>query len=378
MRALIPVLLCAALLACERTPRVAPPGEQGRVGTAIAEPPGAPAIPVAGPRPSVGELLEQAAGIGPLKAVVVARDGVIVAERGYGGVSPDSPTNIKSASKTVVSALVGIAIDKGVLTGTGQPIAPLLRDDLPADPDPRLAKVTVGHLLSMQAGLASTSGADYGRWVASDDWVRAALAQPFVDEPGGAMLYSTGSTHLLSAILARATRRSTLELARDWLGPQDGFAIASWDRDPQGIHFGGNNMAMSTRSLLAFGELYRNGGRTADGRRLLSEEWIAASWQPRTRSRYTGDGYGYGWFLREIGGEPVRYAWGYGGQMLYVVPSLGLTVAMTSDAGEPSARTGHRDALHRLLAEIIASVRAAPGSEATDAADAGDPRPGGY
>lgn len=309
------------------------------------------------PPPAVPALLEDAAELGPLKAVVVAHQGVVVAERGYDGAGPDTPTNIKSASKTVVSALVGIAIDKGVLQGADQRVAPLLRDDLPPDPNPRMARLTVGHLLSMQAGLERTSGPYYGRWVTSGNWVRAALARPFVDEPGGAMLYSTGSSHLLSAILARAGGGSTLALAREWLGPQEGFAIAAWDTDPQGIHFGGNNMAMSTRSLLAFGEIYRNGGVAADGRRLLSQEWIDASWQARTQSRFTGDDYGYGWFLREIAGEPVRYAWGYGGQMLYVVPTLGLTVAMTSDDSEASARSGHRDALHALVAGIIASVR---------------------
>ncbi len=297
--------------------------------------------------------------------------GAVVAERGYGGARPESPTNIKSASKSVVSALVGIAIDKGVIKGTSQPIAPLLRADLPPQPDPRLAQVTIGHLLSMQAGLARTSGGSYGRWVSGTNWVRGALAQPFVDEPGGAMLYSTGSTHLLSAILTRASGRLTLELAREWLEPQDGFAITGWDRDPQGIYFGGNNMAMSTRSLLAFGELYRNGGRTADGRQLLSQAWVTASWEPRTASRYNGDGYGYGWFLREIGGEQVRFAWGYGGQMLYIVPSMQLTVAMTSDESAASARSGHRDAMHHLLAAIIASVRVQPRSHVADAAAAG-------
>lgn len=76
-------------------------------------------------------------------------------------------------------------------------------------------------------------------------------------------------------------------------------------------------------------------------------------------------------FLREIGGEPVRYAWGYGGQMLYVVPSLQVTVAMTSDDSAGSARSGHRDALHALLADIIAWVRARPeGGESTVAAPA--------
>lgn len=333
-----------------------PPVQVSAAPTAVATDPAAV-------RAALAALLDQASAIEPLKAVAIAHDGDVIAERGYRGSTPATPTNIKSASKSVMSALVGIAIDRDVLEGTDQPIAPLLRDDLPPDPDPRLAQVTIGHLLSMQAGLGRTSGANYGRWVSSRNWVRSALAQPFVDEPGGAMLYSTGSTHLLSAILAGATGRSTLDLAREWLGPQHGFAITAWDRDPQGIHLGGNNMAMSTRSLLAFGELYRNGGRSRDGQQLVPPEWIEASWQPRTASRFTGDAYGYGWFLRDIAGEPVRYAWGYGGQMLYIVPSLRLTVAMTSDDSEASARSGHRDALHQLMGRIITTVRDGPLAE---------------
>lgn len=331
------------------------------LATAVAQ--AAAAGPAPGPgdtpattRDRLTDVLDEAAGLEALKAAVVAHRGEVVAGRGYRGHSPDTPANIKSASKSVISALVGIAIDKGVLDGPDQKIAPILARDLPADPDPRLNDITIGHLLSMQAGLERTSGANYGSWVASRNWVRDALARPFVDVPGGAMLYSTGSTHLLSAILSRATGRTTRDLARDWLGPLEGFAISGWERDPQGIYLGGNQMAMSTRSLLAFGELYRRGGLTADGRRLLSQDWIDRSWQQRTRSRFTGDGYGYGWFLREIGGHDVRYAWGYGGQMLYIVPDLDLTVAMTSEDTASAARNGHRDALHRLMAEIIAAV----------------------
>ena len=172
------------------------------------------------------------------------------------------------------------------------------------------------------------------------------------------MLYSTGSSHLLSAILTRETGKTTLELAREWLGPLDGFAITAWDRDPQGIYFGGNQMAMSTTSLLAFGELYRNGGRARDGTQIITQDWINQSWQHRTNSRFTGDEYGYGWFMRDIAGQDVIYAWGYGGQMLYIVPALELTVAMTSDETKPSARTGYRDRLHGLMGDIIDRVAA--------------------
>ncbi len=305
---------------------------------------------------ALGFVLDRANALGPLRCVVVSLDGKEIAARSYHGGSPDTPTNIKSASKSVISALVGIAIDKGVLEGVDQKIAPILARDLPDNPDPRLAEVTVGNLLSMQAGLGRTSGPNYGRWVSSRNWVRAALAEPFDGDPGGDMLYSTGSTHLLSAILTRVGGKSTLELAREWLGPVEGFSIGAWDRDPQGIYVGGNQMAMSPRSLLAFGELYRNGGRNRAGDQIVSRNWVAESWKVRTHSIYSGDGYGYGWFMREIGGQPVIYAWGFGGQMLYIVPALGLTVAMTSIPDDPSAQSGHRDDLHALLAEIIAAV----------------------
>lgn len=305
----------------------------------------------------LGDLLDEAQQLEPLKAVLALREGEVLAERGYRGNDADTPSNIKSASKSIVSALVGIAIERGLLEGTDQKIAPILRNRIPDDPDPRIEEITIGHLLSMQAGLGRTSGANYGRWVASRDWVRAALAMPFDDEPGGRMLYSTGSTHLLSAILTRVGERSTLELAREWLGPLEDFRIAGWDRDPQGIYLGGNQMAMSARSLAAFGELYRRGGVSEDGERLFSQDWIDESWRRRTNSRFNGDGYGYGWFLRRIAGEDVRYGWGYGGQMLYVVPALDLTIVMISREDNPSARTGYRNDLHALAAGIIEAAR---------------------
>lgn len=307
-------------------------------------------------RAALGPALDRANGLGPLRCVAVAINGSEVVARGYHGGSPDGSTNIKSASKSVISALVGIAIDKGVLEGADQKIAPLLARDMPDDPDPRMADITIGNLLSMQAGLGRTSGPNYGRWVSSRNWVRAALAEPFDGDPGGPMLYSTGSTHLLSAILTRVGGKSTRELAREWLEPVEGFSIGGWDRDPQGIYVGGNQMAMTPRSLLAFGELYRNGGKNKAGEQVVSEAWVRESWRVRTHSIYSGDGYGYGWFMRQIGGQDVVYAWGYGGQMLYIVPALGLTVAMTSLPDDPSARSGHRDDLHGLLGEIIGAV----------------------
>lgn len=300
----------------------------------------------------MAEVSARAAQLPRLHALLVARHGTILFERRFSGPALDRPVNIKSASKTLLSALAGIAIDRGVIRGVDSRIAPFLAAELPANPDPRLHRIEIGHLLSMQAGLGPTSGAHYGAWVSSPNWVRFALARPFEDEPGGRMIYSTGSSHLLSAVLTRASGRTTLALARDWLAEPLGINLPPWPQDPQGIYFGGNEMLMSPRDLLRFGELYRRGGEM-DGRRILSARWIEESWRPRGVSPWSGNGYGYGWFARQSRGHQVRFAWGYGGQMLFVVPDLALTVVMISDPTPHARAESHVPELHRLLDDGI-------------------------
>ena len=131
----------------------------------------------------------EAGSLPRLHAIIVARHGEILAEHRFKGPTLDRPVNIKSASKSVLSALVGIAIGRKILKGTDQKIAPVLRPDIPPGADPRIERIEIGHLLSMRAGLDRTSGPNYGAWTSSPNWVRHALSRPFVAEPGGQMLY---------------------------------------------------------------------------------------------------------------------------------------------------------------------------------------------
>lgn len=269
----------------------------------------------------------------------------------------ETPVNIKSLSKTVLAALVGAALEQGVFEGADQPVIEPLGDRVPASATDGVERITLGHLLSLQAGLQRTSGRHYGRWVVSENWVHYVLTRPFVDEPGGRMLYSSGSSHLLSAALTEASGRSTLTLAREWLGEPLGITIPAWDRDPQGIYFGGNNMLLSPRDLVEIGELYRNGGRVGE-HRVFPENWVEESWIGRGESAYTDDPYGYGWFLRRLAGEPGYYGRGFGGQLLYVIPSLELTVVMTSDPTPPSPGSRYlRQQLQLIERYIIPAVR---------------------
>jgi CubicO group peptidase (beta-lactamase class C family) len=316
---------------------------------------------------------ERARGLDQLHGLVVSRDGEIAMAEAFRGPSLETPVNVKSVSKTLVAALVGAALDRGDLPG-GVPdgafrtlgeVAPGL---IPEGADPRVAEIRLADLLSLQAGLARTSGANYGAFVASPDWVAHVLTRPFVAAPGAGFLYSTGSTHVLGAALAAATGRSLLEMARDWLGAPLDIEIPPWTRDPQGRYLGGNNMALSPLALWRFGEACRQGG-TWQGRRVLPRAWLEASWRPRAVSPFSGHAYGWGWFLARLDDAPggvaragrdlepeLIYARGYGGQMLYLVPRLALTVAVTSDPTRPARSAGYAGALHRLLAEEIVSA----------------------
>jgi len=291
----------------------------------------------------------RAAELERLRALVVVHRGEIVLAEAFRGPALAQPVNVKSVSKTIVATLAGIALDRGVLAGVDQPVAPLLGELVPAGVDPRVADITVAHLLTMQAGLERTSGANYGGWVQSPNWVADALARPFVAEPGARMLYSTGSYHLLAVALARAAGRDLLTLARDWLGEPLDVAVPPWTRDPQGHYLGGNNMALAPLALARFAETWRRLGRYA-GTRVVSADWVEAAWTPRTRSPWSGDRYGYGWFLTRFAGAEVAYARGYGGQMVYVVPSRELSVVVTSDPTRPARSHGYVGDLHDLVA----------------------------
>ncbi|HVE77831.1 MAG TPA: serine hydrolase [Gemmatimonadaceae bacterium] len=296
-----------------------------------------------------------------LRSLLVAWRGVLVGERYFHGATRAAPANIKSASKSVISALVGVAIAEGRLAGLHQTIGELL----PAETrglDPEKRAITVGDLLTMRSGLETTSFESYGRWVASRNWVRSALERPLVARPGTEMIYSTGNTHLLSAILTRATGMSTHRFAQRALGAPLGIRIRPWTTDPQGIYFGGNEMRMTPRDMLALGRLYLAGGRSPAGRAVLPRGWVDSSWVPRGVSGWSGYEYGYGWWIRDAAGEagrryPVYFAWGYGGQYIFVVPDLSLVVVTTSDPNATTRERGHLDAIHALLDyDIIPAV----------------------
>jgi CubicO group peptidase (beta-lactamase class C family) len=299
-----------------------------------------------------GRITERAGELARLQSVLVSVDGRLVEEHYFNGARPGHAANLKSASKSVLSALVGIALDRGYLSSVRDSIAKYFPEHLTGTDSAQKKTITIEDLLTMRSGLEGTSNVNYGRWVQSSNWVRHVLTRPLVDEPGSRMIYSTGNSHLLSALLTKATRMSTFEFARRHLAEPLGEPIPPWTRDPQGIYLGGNEMHWTPRGMLAFGELFLNRGRRS-GRQIVSEAWVAESLRPRTRSSWSGREYGYGWWTDSFGGHTTHYAWGHGGQFIFIVPTLKLVVAATSMPTPGEGRREHQHALYRLMEQEI-------------------------
>jgi CubicO group peptidase (beta-lactamase class C family) len=299
------------------------------------------------------------------RSVVIVRGGYLVYERYGAGLDATSGHDVRSVTKSVVSALVGIALGDGAIENPDATIGELLPDQLPADADPRMAGVTVTQLLSMTSGLAGDDG-DVGgderifdAMLASPDWVRHILGGPLAADPGTQWAYSSAGSHLLSAVVAVATGGSTLQFARDRLfgplgisaeevlepvlrGPPDAALYeqflqwgVAWAVDPQGYHVGGLGLLLPARDLAKIGFLYLNEGRW-DDEQIVPADFVHASTTsaagvPRG---HHGD-YGWQWWLDADGDHPAFFARGYGGQTIYVVPDLDLVTVVTNDPERP-------------------------------------------
>jgi len=309
--------------------------------------------PLPAPRAAADSILllragARAAELDPINSFLVFHRDSMMLERYYRGMRASRAVNVKSISKTILSPLVAIAIRDSLISGLDQPIRELLPRDFAWETDSLKRQVTVRHLVAMSSGLRSTSFDNYGRWVTSPDWVRFALEQPLLCAPGTCYEYSTGNTHLLSAILSRRAGTDLISWSNRVLFRELGMPLRGWDRDPQGAYLGGNNMQFTPRELVTFGRLFLDSGRV-NGREVISPAWIAESWETRQYSPWNGNGYGYLWWSRDINREAVRFGWGYGGQFLFVVPRLDLVVVVTSSLTARPAGVRHNPQVYDLL-----------------------------
>jgi CubicO group peptidase (beta-lactamase class C family) len=263
---------------------------------------------------------------------LVIRGGDLVFERYYHGSAKNQSNNVHSASKSIWGAAIGIAIDQGRIPGADATIASTLPSRYVAVMDSETRTVTVRDLLTMTSGSRWDEDTTETEIQQTPDWVAATLQLPRAASPGTLFNYSTGSSHLSSAVLSSATRTTGCEFIHEnLLAPMD-IVAEHWGRDPQGYFSGGYNFSATPRELAKFGLLYLHNGRW-NGRQLVPAAWVAASMtnQVDAGAPYS---YGYDFWLRDIAGHHVAMAWGFGGQMIYIIKDLDLVVVMTTNTRE--------------------------------------------
>ncbi|MDR7125761.1 CubicO group peptidase (beta-lactamase class C family) [Pseudorhodobacter sp. 4114] len=290
-------------------------------------------------------LRDAALGLPQLHAILVQRGGERLLAEAPRGRGLEAGANIKSCSKSILALMLGTAIARGEIAGLSARLGEVAPQLIPGDATEGVADLTMADLVTLRAGLEGTSGAKYGAWVNSRNWIAYALRQPRIAPNGGRMIYSTGTTHVLGAAIAVATGKDLRQLARERLGRPLGIDVASWTRDPQGYYFGGNEMALTPEAMLRVAVMLRDGG-TYGETQVVDQEWVEASQVARTTSPYSGLEYGLGWFLSETGWVIAR---GYGGQIIAANPERGLAVAITSDPTQIARSGGYFGDLMRLL-----------------------------
>lgn len=297
-----------------------------------------------------------------IDSITIVRNGYVVAEFYFNPLYPeDTPHILHSCTKSVMSALIGIAIDQGYIENVNVPVVEFFPDKQIENMDPGMAEVTIKDLLTMQTGIHSQDSFLYGyrglfATMRTDDWVAHILSLPMDMEPGVRFDYSNLSSFLLSAIIQEATGMDTLSYAQKNLFDSLGIEDVQWEYSPQGIGIGWARMWVKPHDMAKFGMLYLQKGQW-DGKQVIPAAWVEESltpfayprnyedildengakdneksgenWVSYKFIRPFADGYGYQWWLDRNG---TYTALGTGGQYIMVAPEENLIVVVTSQS----------------------------------------------
>lgn len=283
-----------------------------------------------------------------ITSVLLAVDGRLVYEGYWNGKSREDRHDIRSASKTITSMLVGLAIERGKIAGVRSPVLSFFPGKAIANPDPRKNAVTIEDLLTMSSLLECDDENEFSRgneerMYLIEDWPGFFLDLPIKgfapwatkpgDSPfGRAFSYCTAGVSTLGAVLEQATGRKVADFAQEALFTPLGIVDPQWTYSPLGLAQTGGGLRLRSRDLLKLGQMTQDGGRW-QGRQVLSEKWLAAATAAHVQAAET-DTYGYLWWRRDfVSGaatHPAVYMSGNGGNKVVVLPGARAVAVITT------------------------------------------------
>ncbi len=260
-------------------------------------------------------------------SLMIIRNGYLVLDAYYAPYDGSTPHDFASVTKSVMTTLIGIAVDQGKLQ-LDQRMVSFFPERSIANLDNDKENITILDLVTnrngMESGCLSGDGPTLDAMRATPDWIQSALDRRMVHKPGTRFCYDSPGMHLLSAILQKATGMTALEFARQNLFAPLGFSEVVWEADPQGVTHGWGDLHMRPADAAKLGYLWLNHGNW-DGRQIVSEGWVENSIKVHSWLVGNDFGYGYGWWI-----SPVDYyAEGRGEQFMRVIPARNTVIVTT-------------------------------------------------
>ena len=263
-----------------------------------------------------------------LRGLLVVQNDKLIIEKYFKDTNKYDAFNVHSITKTITSALVGIAIDKKIILSEEEKVMPYF-PEYKNEVDSLKNDLTLKHLLTMQGGFA--------HWDAYSTPKECLVDIKINKTPGTNFKYFTGSQTLLSAIITKSSKTTTKDFARKYFLEPIGIKNSFW-RLQDGYYCGGGESYYTARDLAKIGQVYLNKGRVND-KQVISESWIQKSFTNyadssksfRTLNEYTEIGYGYCWWLLDYQGHNIYTARGKGGQYVMVIPELNAVVVIIQE-----------------------------------------------
>lgn len=315
----------------------------------------------------VEELINSAKETSNLQSLLISREGYLLHESYYAFKEDPKPQRINSITKSVVSLLIGIAIDKGYIESEDLLIKPYFNDYYEANNDNRKELISIKHALTMTTGINLSDQTYYyndaEKWIQflrddnAFDWVLdTEMLMSY--KPGETWMYNSMNVDLLSSIIAAETDMTTLEFAEQYLFEPLGIENYVWFHDSNENYYGGFGILLRPKALIRIGEMVLNDG-TYDGKEIVSKIWIEKShYHHYPLGGEVGWEYGYLWWKHRMDNKQVISALGYAGQIMALVPSLDLVVVTTADSNVCSAKEEHDQfwAAMNLVEDVIRKI----------------------
>ena len=293
-------------------------------------------------------------------SLVISKNDKIIHQQYFNGQDSTTLFNDQSLTKSVTALLIGIAIDKGYIKSVDEKVADFF-PELKTDTDKRKQDVTIRQVMNQASGFYH-EGVNVGALLNIPDPSGYVIKAPLVSDPGKVFRYNNAATHLLSVIITKSTGMDTRAFAKKFLFDPLGITHFDWKKMKDGYYDGCGLLSIRLRSLdmLKLGNLILNQG-VYHHRQIVPAKWVASIINPevtyKTPWGLDNSLYGLCWYHADYQGTKITYALGWGGQFMFIIPSLKAVIMTNSSVADATAIKEAALITGKLLPELFKQLK---------------------